>query len=48
MLRPGCDMAKRSKFGCHDDADGFDRALKKVASAPPPMSVKKRKKAKKK
>ncbi len=30
-------------LGCDEDTDVFDRALKKVASAPPPKSVKKRK-----
>lgn len=34
------------EIGCEDNADAFDRALKKVASAPPPKSVKKRKKPK--
>ncbi len=30
-------------IGASDDADVFDRALKKIASAPPPKSVEKRK-----
>jgi hypothetical protein len=29
--------------GCPDDDGAFDRALKRVASAPPPKSVEKRK-----
>jgi hypothetical protein len=34
------------EIGCDEEEKVFDRALKKVASAPSPKSVKKRKKAK--
>jgi hypothetical protein len=30
-------------LGCDDSEEAFDRALKKIASAPPPKSVQKRK-----
>jgi hypothetical protein len=30
-------------LGCDDNEDTFDRALKKIVSAPPPKSVQKRK-----
>jgi hypothetical protein len=36
------------KLGTDDSEDAFDKALRKVASAPPPKSVQKRKAAKKK
>jgi len=29
--------------GCDENPDAFDKTLKKIASAPPPKSVKKRK-----
>jgi hypothetical protein len=31
------------ELGCAEDGDSFDEALKKIASAPPPKTVKKRK-----
>jgi hypothetical protein len=34
------------ELDCGEDADVFDRTLKKIASAPPPKSVEKRKKKK--
>ena len=35
------DAAKQ--LGCSDDDKAFEKALKKIASAPPPKTVKKRK-----
>ena len=34
-------------LGCSEDADAFDKALEKIAKAPPPKSVEKRKAKKK-
>ena len=31
------------QLGCDEDEDAFNRVLRKVASAPPPKSIKKRK-----
>lgn len=31
------------KLGCPEDEDAFDDTLKKIASAPPPKTIKKRK-----
>ena len=31
------------ELGCDDDEKAFDKVLKKIASAPPPKSVEKRK-----
>lgn len=35
------------EIGCDDDPAAFDKMLKKLASAPPPKSVQKRKTSKK-
>ena len=34
------------ELGCDESEEAFDKVLRKVASAPPPKSVQKRKKAK--
>jgi hypothetical protein len=31
------------ELGCNEDTEAFDKTLKKIASAPPPKSVEKRK-----
>lgn len=31
------------ELGCAEDGDSFDETLKKIASAPPPKTIKKRK-----
>jgi hypothetical protein len=39
------DHFKRAarELGCDEDQDAFDKVLKRIASAPPPKSVQKRK-----